>query len=65
MDALHEAAKDKLVIIIAHRLSTIANADRIYFLQEGEITEVGSHEELMAMPHGHYRDYVTLQAQAH
>ena len=65
VDALHEAAKDKLVIIIAHRLSTIANADRIYFLQEGEIREVGSHEELMSMPDGHYRDYVTLQAHAH
>ena len=65
VDALHEAAKDKLVIIIAHRLSTIANADRISFLQEGEIREAGSHEELMSMPDGHYRDYVTLQAQAH
>ena len=64
VDALHEAAKDKLVIIIAHRLSTIANADRIYFLQEGEIKEVGSHDELMAIPDGHYRGYVTLQAGA-
>ena len=62
VDALHEAAKDKLVVIIAHRLSTIAHADRIYFLRDGEIKEVGSHEELMAMPDGHYRDYVTLQA---
>ena len=65
VDALHEAAKDKLVIIIAHRLSTIANADRIYFLREGEIKEEGSHEELMAIPDGHYRDYVRLQAGAH
>ena len=65
VDALHEAAKDKLVIIIAHRLSTIANADRIYFLQEGEIREAGSHEELMAMPDGNYRDYVRLQAGSH
>jgi len=65
VDALHEAARDKLVIIIAHRLSTIANADRIYFLQDGEIREVGSHEELMATPDGHYRDYVRLQAGAH
>lgn len=65
LDALHEAAKDRLVIIIAHRLSTIANADRIYFLEEGEIREEGSHEELMAKADGHYREYVRLQAGAH
>lgn len=61
VDALHEAAKDKLVIIIAHRLSTIANADRIYFLEDGEIREQGSHEELMAKEGGKYREYVELQ----
>ena len=64
VDALHEAAKDRLVIIIAHRLSTIANADRIYFLEDGEIREQGTHEELMAMPEGHYRSYASLQAGA-
>lgn len=62
VDALHEAAKDKLVIIIAHRLSTIANADRICFLEDGEVRESGTHEELMAMPDGRYREYVSLQA---
>ena len=65
VDALHQAAKNRLVIIIAHRLSTIANADRIYFLQEGEIREEGSHEELMSKPDGQYRDYVRLQAGVH
>ena len=64
VDALHEAAKDKLVVIIAHRLSTIANADRIHFLEDGEIRESGSHEELMAMPDGRYRSYASLQAGA-
>ena len=64
VDALHEAAKDKLVIIIAHRLSTIANADRIHFLEDGEMRESGSHEELMAMPDGRYRSYAALQAGA-
>ena len=62
VDALHEAAKEKLVIVIAHRLSTIANADRIYFLENGEILEQGSHEELMAKDGGKYREYVELQA---
>ena len=62
VDALHEAAKDRLVIIIAHRLSTIAHADRICFLEDGEVRESGSHEELMAIPDGRYREYVLLQA---
>ena len=61
VDALHEAAKDKLVIVIAHRLSTIAQADRIYFLEKGEMLEQGSHEELMARDGGKYRKYVGLQ----
>lgn len=62
VEALHEAARDKLVIIIAHRLSTIVHADRIYFLDDGEIREEGSHEELMEVPGGRYREYVMLQA---
>lgn len=61
IDALHEAAKEKLVIVVAHRLSTIAHADRIYFLKAGEILESGSHSELMAKTQGHYQQYVKLQ----
>ncbi len=63
--ALREAAKDRLVIVIAHRLSTIAHADRIHFLERGEVRESGSHEELMAVRDGRYREYVKLQARAH
>ena len=59
--ALHEAAKNRLVIIIAHRLSTIAQADHIVFLEDGEVREQGSPEELMAKPDGAYRTFVELQ----
>jgi len=62
IESLHEAAKEKLVIIIAHRLSTIAQADRIYFLEAGKIVESGSHEQLMSNSDGQYRKYVELQA---
>ena len=61
IDALHEAAKDKLVIIIAHRLSTIVHSDRIYFLEDGEIRESGSHSELMNLQEGQYKNYVAMQ----
>ena len=60
--ALGEAAKEKLVIVIAHRLSTIAHADRIYFLEAGEIKETGTHEALLAKPGGRYRQYVAMPA---
>lgn len=59
--ALHEASRTSLVIIIAHRLSTIRTADKIFFMQEGEILEQGSHDELMAKEGGHYRHFVELQ----
>lgn len=61
VNALHEAAKDRLVIIIAHRLSTIAQASKIVFLEQGSILEQGSHEELLNIPDGHYRRFVELQ----
>ena len=64
VQSLHEAAKDRLVIIIAHRLSTIAHADKIIFLEDGRVMEQGSHDELMANPDGHYRRFVELQTTA-
>ena len=62
IDALHEAAREKLVIVIAHRLSTISHADRIYFLEAGKVLESGAHEELMTKPNGRYRQFAELQA---
>ncbi|MGI9273005.1 MAG: ABC transporter ATP-binding protein [Woeseiaceae bacterium] len=61
VDALHEAAKNKLVIIIAHRLSTISQADKIFFLDSGEILESGDAESLMAKADGRFRQFVDLQ----
>ncbi|RNA33916.1 Multidrug resistance 1 [Brachionus plicatilis] len=46
-DALDRAQQGRTCIVIAHRLSTIRDSDVIYVLQNGIVTEMGSHEELM------------------
>ncbi len=48
-EAMNELMKGRTCFIIAHRLSTIQNADCILVLQNGQITEQGNHDELMAM----------------
>jgi ABC-type multidrug transport system fused ATPase/permease subunit len=58
---LMQAAQDRLVIVIAHRLSTIRQADRIIFLEDGEIRDIGNHDTLMANESGPYRRFVKLQ----
>lgn len=61
-EAMSRAAKDKTVIFISHRLSTTVMADVIYMLENGEIVESGTHEELMAM-NGKYAYMFNLQAE--
>jgi len=61
MANLGEIAKGRLVIVIAHRLSTIKKADRIVFLEKGQVVDVGDHDSLMADPDGRYRRFVDLQ----
>lgn len=52
--SIDKISKDKTSIFIAHRLSTIVNVDKIIVLNNGEIIEQGSHNELMANPEGYY-----------
>ncbi len=53
--------QNKTVFIIAHRLSTIKNADRIAVINEGELVELGRHEELMQIENGHYKFLYEMQ----
>ncbi len=47
MDAIHELAKTKTVLLISHRLFNVISSDNIYMLKDGEIAESGTHEQLM------------------
>lgn len=58
--ALDELCKGRTTLIVAHRLSTIRNADEIVVVEEGTITERGSHEDLMAKG-GTYKSLYELQ----
>ena len=61
VEALRNTAKGRLVVVIAHRLSTIREADRIIFLEDGQVRDVGNHQALMAQPTSAYRKFVELQ----
>lgn len=60
-EALDKAAVGRTTIIIAHRLSTIRNADLIAVVQNGQVKEIGSHDELIEDENGLYTSLVRLQ----
>lgn len=59
--AIDNLMKEKTVFVIAHRLSTIQNADRIAVINKGELVELGSHDELMAIENGQYKALYEMQ----
>jgi ABC-type multidrug transport system fused ATPase/permease subunit len=64
-EALEILMKGRTSIIIAHRLSTIRNADQILVLDNGEITEQGTHKELINLENGIYKNLSNLQFSNH
>jgi ABC-type multidrug transport system fused ATPase/permease subunit len=60
-EALEILMQGRTSIIIAHRLSTIRSADQILVLDQGQITEKGTHQELLAIENGIYKNLSNLQ----
>ena len=59
--ALETLMRGRTSLVIAHRLSTVRHADVIAFIHEGQIAEMGSHDELMQLDGGRYRAFVQKQ----
>lgn len=55
--------KDKTAIFITHKLISVKNCDRIYVIQDGKITEAGTHDELMKNENIYYNLYTTQAEQ--
>lgn len=60
-EALEKLAKERTTFIVAHRLATITHADRIVVVENGQISEIGSHEQLMRRQGSYYNLFKVQQ----
>ena len=62
MDNIKAMSKNKSVIVISHRLANVVPADNIYYMEEGEVKESGSHAQLMSAQGGYAKLFNTQKA---
>ncbi len=63
MEAINSLTKNKTIIMIAHRLKTVRNADQIFVIDKGKISEEGTHETLVNQ-NGIYKRFIDARKQA-
>ena len=61
-DLLQSLGRDRIVIFVSHRFATVRSADVVMVMEQGDVVEMGSHDELMAA-NGLYHDLFELQAE--
>ena len=61
MNATKEILNNKISFVIAHRLNTIKNSDLILFIEDKNIVEMGTHEELIAKQGYYYNLYMSKE----
>ena len=59
--ATEKITQGRTSIVIAHRLSTVRKADRIIVMNKGNIVEEGTHEQLLEIPNGYYKNLYNMQ----
>ncbi|MFK8058129.1 MAG: ABC transporter ATP-binding protein [Saprospiraceae bacterium] len=60
-EALDRLMEGRTSIVIAHRLATIRDVDRIFVIEDGQVAEAGTHDELSSLPDGLYNSLAKLQ----
>ncbi len=58
---LQKSMKNRTTIVIAHRLSTIKNVNIIAVLKDGQIVEIGNHDQLLNTPNSYYQKLIQTQ----
>ena len=62
LQRLAEWGEDRAIFLITHRISTIKQADQILYIDQGQLIEKGSHDDLMQLDGGRYRNFVETEA---
>jgi ATP-binding cassette subfamily B protein len=60
LEAMQRAMEGRTTFVVAHRLSTLKHADLVLVVEDGQIVQMGTHEELLDTP-GHYQTAAAIQ----